>query len=116
MLLGIDLGTTFSASASVGTSGIPVLTPDRRISGSFHTPSVVHLGPKGALIGEPVERLLEDDPGLPVARFTKASMGTDELFFSNPALPGLPAHGVSALILSKLRRDFVERNGTNQRR
>lgn len=109
MLLGIDLGTTFSATAVLGPSGIPVLTPDRRDGKNFHTPSVVHVGSKGVLVGEPVERLLEDTPEMEVARFAKSSMGTDDRFFTQGSAPGLPAHGVSALILAKLRRDFVER-------
>lgn len=112
MLLGIDLGTTFSASAVLGPSGVPVLTPDRRDGKSFHTPSVVYLSPKGVLVGEPVERLLEDSPGMAVARFAKASMGTDERFFVDQVPAGLPAHAVSALVLAKLRRDFIERYAT----
>jgi molecular chaperone DnaK (HSP70) len=51
MLLGIDLGTTFCPSAMLGPAGVPVLPPDWRDGKSFHTPSVVHVGPQGALVG-----------------------------------------------------------------
>jgi len=112
MLLGIDLGTTFSASATLNPSGVATLTPDRRDGKTFHTPSVVHLGSRGALVGDPVEKLLESSPEMAVVRFAKAAMGTDERFFDDQVSGGLPAHAVSALVLSKLRRDFVERHTT----
>ena len=60
MHVGIDLGTTFSLIARVDAHGIPVLFPDRNEAERFKTPSVVHIGPEGALVGQAVEELLED--------------------------------------------------------
>jgi molecular chaperone DnaK len=107
MHVGIDLGTTFSLIARVDAHGIPVLFPDRHEAERFKTPSVVHIGPDGALVGQAVEELLEDTPELPVARFAKLSMGRDEPIFVDHL--GRPWHpeAISALILKKLRRDVA---------
>ena len=89
MHVGIDLGTTFSLIARVDAVGIPVLFPDRHEAERFKTPSVVHVGPEEALVGQAVEELLEDVPELPVARFAKLSMGRDEPIYPRPSRSGL---------------------------
>jgi molecular chaperone DnaK len=107
MHVGIDLGTTFSLIARVDAHGIPVLFPDRHEAERFKTPSVVHIGPEGALVGQAVEELLEDAPELPVARFVKLSMGRDEPIFVDHLGRGWHPEAISALILKKLRRDVT---------
>jgi molecular chaperone DnaK len=105
MFVGIDLGTTFSLIARVGANGTPVLFPDRHEAERFSTPSVVHVGPDGALVGQSVEGLLEESPGLPVARFVKLSMGREDPVFVDYRGRGWHPEAVSALILKKLLRD-----------
>jgi molecular chaperone DnaK len=107
MRVGIDLGTTFSLIARVDAHGTPVLFPDRHEAERFKTPSVVHIGSEGALVGQSVEELLEDTPGLPVARFVKLSMGSEEAVFVDHLGRGWHPESISALILKKLRRDLA---------
>ena len=57
MHVGIDLGTTYSLIARVDPHGNPVLFPDMHESERFKTPSVVHIGPDGVLVGRRVEEL-----------------------------------------------------------
>lgn len=75
--LGIDLGTTFSLAAYVNAQGTPALFPDFHNANDFRTPSVMHIGEEGCLVGQPVEELLEDDAELAHARFVKLSMGEE---------------------------------------
>jgi molecular chaperone DnaK len=107
MHVGIDLGTTFSLIARVDVHGIPVLFPDRHEAERFKTPSVVHIGPDGALVGQTVEELLEDMPELPVARFVKLSMGREEPIFVDHLGRAWHPEAISALILKKLLRDVA---------
>lgn len=107
MHVGIDLGTTFSLIARVDAHGTPILFPDRHESQRFNTPSVVHVGPDGALVGQAVEELLDDTPSLPVARFVKLSMGRDEPIYTDHLGRAWRPEALSALILKKLRRDVA---------
>jgi molecular chaperone DnaK len=106
MIVGIDLGTTFSLISYVNSAGTPTLVPSRRDAQRFQTPSVVHIGERGAIVGDLVEELLSEEPGLPVCRFAKLSMGqpgktvlTDHL--GNNFTP----EAISALVLRKLKED-----------
>src|SRR5262249_8513057 len=88
-----------------GRARHPVLFPDHREAERFKTPSVVHLGGDGALVGQPVEELLEETPALPVVRFVKLRMGQAGAAATDPqGRAWLPEAG-SALILKKLARD-----------
>ena len=69
MIVGIDLGTTSSLISYINSAGIPTLVPSRRDPQRFQTPSVVHIGDRGAIVGDLVEELLQEEPGLPVCRF-----------------------------------------------
>jgi molecular chaperone DnaK len=105
MIVGIDLGTTFSAIASVNAAGAPALFPDRIDPSRFHTPSVVHINPKGAFVGQIVEEMLSDDPNISICRFAKAGMGNpDPIYHCTQGAPW-SAHAISSLILRKLKAD-----------
>jgi len=69
MLIGIDLGTTFSLAATVGRNGEPLLLPDNSNRNLFHTPSAIYIEGETAYIGNVIEARLEQNPGLPVVRF-----------------------------------------------
>lgn len=105
MNVGIDLGTTFSFIGHVNSQGLPVLFPDCRDTNEFATPSVVYLGEDGCLIGKPVEEMLDDDPSLPIVRFARMKMGSEETIFTDHRQRTWPSLGISALILRKLKRD-----------
>ncbi len=107
MHVGIDLGTSYSLIARVDEHGTPVLFPDRHESQRFQTPSVVHIGPEGALVGQPVEERLEDAPDLPVCRFPKLSMGRNEAIFVDHLERAWHPEAISALILKKLVGDVA---------
>jgi molecular chaperone DnaK len=102
--VGIDLGTTYSLIAHLNAKGAPTLFPDLHDASAFRTPSVVHAGRGGVLVGDAVEMLLRSEPNAPIVRCAKLSMGSDD--------PLLRANGVdlcpttaAALVLRKLKRD-----------
>lgn len=105
--VGIDLGTTFSAIAHLNSEGIPTIFPDVHDADLFRTPSVVHLGEYGCLVGSTVENLLEDQPELPVVRHSKLSFGSRSPVFQDHLGRDWTAEAINALILSKLRNDAM---------
>ena len=109
MRVGIDLGASFSSVSRVREDGMPVLFQERSRADQAATPSVVHIGADGALVGEAVEELLEDVPNLPVARFAKLFMGQAAPIYTDHAGRYWYPEAIAAVILKKLVRD-VERN------
>lgn len=106
MIVGIDLGTTFSLISYVNSGGTPTLCPSRRDPQRFQTPSVVHIGERGCLVGDIAEDLLIEDPSLPVCRFAKLSMGQPgKVVYTDHAGRGYTAEAISALVLRKLKDD-----------
>jgi molecular chaperone DnaK len=106
MIVGIDLGTTFSLVSYVNSAGTPTLIPSRRDAQRFQTPSVVHIGERGCLVGDLVEDILMDEPALPVCRFAKLGMGHPEKpVYTDHAGRAYSAEAISALILRKLKDD-----------
>lgn len=106
MIVGIDLGTTFSLISYVNAAGTPTLIPSRRDAQQFQTPSVVHIGERGAIVGELAEELLREEAGLPVCRFAKLSMGQPgKIVLTDHLGQGYTPEAVSALILRKLKAD-----------
>lgn len=102
---GIDLGTTYSAIAHLNTEGIPTMFPDAHDADQFRTPSLVHLGELGCLVGNAVENLLEDQPDLPVVQHAKLAFGSRQPVFRDHLNRDWSAEAINALILSKLRND-----------
>ncbi len=101
MILGIDLGTTYSAVATVDGSGVPRMIPNR--IGELTTPSVVSfLGPNEVEVGPVAKERRAMDPEGTVA-LIKRQMGTDYplQFHGEPHTP----ESVSALILRALVED-----------
>ena len=52
MRIGIDLGTTYSLTATLNPHGVPLLLSDAQEKDLFHTPSSVCLTPDGALVDD----------------------------------------------------------------
>jgi len=100
--IGVDLGTTFSAVATLDETGRPVIVHNQE--GANITPSVVSfLGPNRAEVGESARRVLGQDPNT-IGRF-KRSMGTSETYLALDVEHTPTA--LSALVLKKLKEDTL---------
>jgi len=102
VVLGIDLGTTFSAMSVVNEHGKPEILANSE--GSATTPSVVHFYDDDAcVVGEEAVKMVVIDPEN-VVRFVKRHMGEEDFtleFFGHQYTP----QEISALILRKLKED-----------
>src|SRR5262245_35717433 len=105
IVLGIDLGTTFSAMAIVTEFGKPEIIANSE--GFPTTPSVVHFYDEDAcVVGEEAVKMVVIDPEN-VVRFVKRHMGEEDFtldFFGRSYTP----QEISALILRKLKEDAEE--------
>ncbi len=105
IVLGIDLGTTFSAMAHVNDHGKPEIIPNAE--GFATTPSVVHFyDDDGCVVGDEAVKMVVIDPEN-VVRFIKRHMGEEDFaleFFGRAYTP----QEISALILRKLKEDAEE--------
>jgi len=105
IVLGIDLGTTFSAMSIVNMHGKPEIVTNA--DGHATTPSVVHFYDEDACVvgGEAVKMVVIDPEN--VVRFIKRHMGEEDFtleFFGRDYTP----QEISALILRKLKEDAEE--------
>jgi len=102
IVLGIDLGTTFSAMAYVNAYGKPEIVTNA--DGFRTTPSVVHFYDEdGVVVGEEAVKMCVIEPEN-VVRFIKRSMGEEDFtleFFGRTYTP----QEISALVLRKLKED-----------
>jgi molecular chaperone DnaK len=107
VIIGIDLGTTFSAVATVGAHGRPVTVPNS--FGEPTTPSVVYFeSASSVLVGGAARNAATVDPDNTVA-LIKRQMGTEfELLFHG--VRHTP-ESVSALILRSLVNDATTQLG-----
>ena len=105
IVLGIDLGTTFSAMAYVNRYGKPEIVTNAE--GHRTTPSVVHFyDSDGCVVGEEAVKMVVVDPHN-VVRFIKRHMGEEHFrldFFGHDYTP----QEISALVLKKLKEDAEE--------
>ena len=101
-LIGIDLGTTFCAVATLDDRGRPVAVPNR--DGDVLTPSAVYLAPDGsAVVGQPALDIGLEQPER-VATLIKRRMGLPD--FGRPvAGRTFRPETLSAVILRKLAQD-----------
>jgi molecular chaperone DnaK len=107
VILGIDLGTTFSAMAVVDQFGKSTVLANA--DGHPTTPSVVHFYDKGScVVGEEAVKSVVADPGNSI-RFVKRLMGEEIKmeFYGDEYTP----QAISALILKKLKADAEEALG-----
>ena len=112
LVLGIDLGTTFSAMAVVDRFGKPVILTNA--DGHPTTPSVVHFYDRDAcVVGEEAVKMVVVDPAN-VARFIKRAMGEPDFtleYFGR----GYSPQELSAIILKKMKEDAEEALGVEIR-
>ncbi|MGH3784474.1 MAG: Hsp70 family protein [Pseudonocardiaceae bacterium] len=100
-ILGIDLGTTFSAVATIGADGRPVTVPNSL--GELTTPSVVYFeSASSVLVGTAARNAATLDPDNTVSLIKRQMGGEFELLFHG--VRHTP-ESVSALILQSLVND-----------
>ena len=107
IVLGIDLGTTYSAMAWVSELGQPEIVAN--VEGRPTTPSVVHFyDADGVVVGDEATKMVVLDPEN-VVRFVKRQMGAGTYleYFGNAYSP----QEISALILRKLKADAEQMLG-----
>ena len=107
-VIGIDLGTTYSAVAVVNEAGIPEILPNSE--GKNTTPSVVLFPETDSidepLVGEMAKRTAASSPADVVA-FVKRQMGNPDYRFTSTNGNSYSAEEISAIILKKLKADAV---------
>jgi len=101
-LVGIDLGTTYSAVAIVGTTGKPEIVPNRE--GERITPSVVLFQGDQTLVGSMAKRSAPMAPS-DVVQFVKRRMGEKDWAFTSSDDRSYTAEEVSGIILRRLKDD-----------
>lgn len=102
MLIGIDLGTTFSAVATVGSDGKAEIITNR--DGERTTPSVVMFEDGAVVVGEQAKENSVVDP-YSVCQFVKRQMGKKAFSFDVSMNEKYTAEEVSAMILKRLKED-----------
>ena len=108
MQIGIDLGTTFCAVATLDDRGRPSAVPNR--DGDILTPSAVYLAPDGsAVVGQPALDMALEQPDR-VATLMKRKMGLPE-YGRLVAGREFRPETLSAVILKKLAQDAATQLG-----
>ena len=103
--IGIALGSTSSSVARINTAGIPALVPDAQNGDSFCTPTIVHLGAAGQLVGAAAEVVVIARPDLPALREFNWLLASSASLMIDSAQKNWSAEEVMALLLNKLRGD-----------
>jgi molecular chaperone DnaK len=101
-VVGIDLGTTYSAVAVVGANGKPEVLINR--DGERITPSMVFFDADTALVGSMAKRSAAMAP-LDVAQFVKRQMGNKDWRFEPSGGGSYSPEEISAIILKRLKED-----------
>jgi len=102
MVIGIDLGTTFSAVARVNDDGKAEIITNR--DGERTTPSVVMFEDGTAVVGEQAKENSIVDP-YNVCQFVKRQMGKKAFSFDVSLNERYTAEEISAMILKRLKED-----------
>lgn len=101
-VVGIDLGTTYSAVAVVGANGKPEVLINR--DGERITPSVVFFDAGTTLVGSMAKRSAATAP-LDVVQFVKRQMGNKDWRFEPSGGGSYSPEEISAIILKRLKED-----------
>jgi molecular chaperone DnaK len=101
-IVGIDLGTTFSAIAYINQHGKAEIIPNRE--GERITPSVVLFDGDTPIVGTIAKRSAVASP-LNICQFVKRQMGEKDWRFTAESDKEYTAEAVSALILRRLKED-----------
>lgn len=110
IIVGIDLGTTFSAVAFINQFGKPEIIPNRE--GDRTTPSVIFFDEGGIpIVGKEARNQAIIDP-IRTVRFVKREMGNPSFRFNLDGKDYFP-EDLSAMILKKLKNDAEAFLGEN---
>jgi len=101
-IVGIDLGTTFSAIAVVNADGKPDIIPNRE--GERITPSVVLFDGSTPIVGTIAKQSATAKP-LNVVQFVKRQMGNPSWKFRTESGETFSPEEISAIILKRLKED-----------
>lgn len=104
MLIGIDLGTTYSCVAYVDNDGMPCIIPNAESSET--TPSVIWFDGRASFVGKKAnDRKIT--PTSPIYEFVKRDIGKPRQINTKYEVNGYyyGAMGMSAIILRKLKKD-----------
>jgi molecular chaperone DnaK len=108
-IIGIDLGTTFSAVAHLNDSGMPEILANQE--GERTTPSVVFFDASGIpVVGQAARNIARTEPDR-VVQFIKRQMGNSSWLVNIDGIDYVP-EAISACILKKLKNDAEDRLGT----
>ncbi len=102
MIVGIDLGTTFSVAAYVDDNGTPHVITNR--DGKNTTPSVVMFDDGEIIVGQQAKNNAQLDP-MNVSQFVKRQMGNKDYYFETDDGERYSAEDISARILKRIRED-----------
>jgi molecular chaperone DnaK (HSP70) len=102
LMIGIDLGTTYSAVAVVDRSGRPEIVPNAE--GQRITPSVVFFSGDAAMVGAVAKRSAAVAP-LDTVQFVKRAMGDPAWRFETASGQQFRPEEISAIILRRLKED-----------
>ncbi len=109
MIVGIDLGTTFSAIAYVDKNGTAQIIPNRE--GQRTTPSVILFEGNDPVVGETAKNNAIIDP-LNAVQFVKRNMGNKNYRFDTDQGVDYGAEELSAMLLKRLKEDAEDFLGT----
>ena len=101
-IIGIDLGTTFSAMAFINEEAVPEIISNRE--GERITPSVVLFDGDSPMVGTIAKAAATTSP-LNVVQFIKRQMGNKGWVFMTAAGATFTPEEISALILKRLKED-----------
>ncbi|TDQ09435.1 Hsp70 family protein [Pedobacter metabolipauper] len=105
MVLGIDLGTSNTVSASLSRDGSPVLIPDAHHKDQLTTPSIALIEGKRAYAGGFAENLFQTLPDKQIISFFKRSFGTQDPVYFDDHKNAWFSETVASLILKKVKSD-----------
>lgn len=109
MIVGIDLGTTYSAAAAVNKDGKAEIIINR--DGERTTPSVVMFEDGSIVVGEQAKANSIVDKNS-VCQFVKRRIGGDAFSFEVSENEKYSAEEISAMILKRLKEDVEAAKGT----
>ena len=110
MVIGIDLGTTFSAVATINSSGRAEVITNR--DGERTTPSVVMFEDGAVIVGEQAKDNSVVSP-YNVCQFVKRQIGKKSFSFDVSLNERYTAEEISAMILKRLKEDAEAATGSN---
>jgi molecular chaperone DnaK (HSP70) len=105
MVLGIDLGTSNTVSASLSRDGTPVLIPDGYNKDQQTTPSIALIEGNKAYAGGFAESLYESLPNKQIISYFKRSFGTQDPVFFDDFKNAWFSESIASLIIKKVKND-----------